>query len=187
MSVKKEDSNSTEPGDQSIRETDPVTSKPSATSDPTTDRARTIVADMTNDEKLWCLDGDAPFWSGLTYLSEQGYHKSPFRAARVDRLGLPGFAFSDGPRGVVVDHATCFPVSMARGPPGISTSRSGSVMPSGLSSARWGPISMEVCVSTCYVIRPGVGPRKPTARIRTTSAKWERPSRGGCSGTPWPA
>jgi beta-glucosidase len=70
---------------------------------------------MTDQEKLWCLDGDAPFWAGLTYLGESGYHKSPFRAARVDRLGLPGFAFSDGPRGVVVDQATCFPVSMARG------------------------------------------------------------------------
>jgi beta-glucosidase-like glycosyl hydrolase len=70
---------------------------------------------MTADEKLWCLDGDAPFWAGLTYLGEAGYHKSPFRAARVERLGLPGFSFSDGPRGVVVDQATCFPVSMARG------------------------------------------------------------------------
>jgi beta-glucosidase len=79
------------------------------------DGARAVVAAMTPDEKLWCLDGDAPFWAGLVYLSEQGYHKSPFRAARVDRLGLPGFAFSDGPRGVVVDQATCFPVSMARG------------------------------------------------------------------------
>ncbi len=73
------------------------------------------MAAMTPDEKLWCLDGDAPFWAGLVYLSKQGYHKSPFRAARVERLGLPGFAFSDGPRGVVVDQATCFPVSMARG------------------------------------------------------------------------
>jgi beta-glucosidase len=75
-----------------------------------------VVAAMTDDEKLWCLDGDAPFWAGLSYLAgESGYHKSPFRAARVERLGLPGFAFSDGPRGVVVDLATCFPVSMARG------------------------------------------------------------------------
>ncbi len=78
-------------------------------------RARAIVAEMTTDEKLWCLDGDAPFWTGLTYLSESGYHKSPFRAAAVERLGLQGFSFSDGPRGVVVDQATCFPVSMARG------------------------------------------------------------------------
>ncbi|HEX3981473.1 MAG TPA: glycoside hydrolase family 3 N-terminal domain-containing protein, partial [Acidimicrobiales bacterium] len=79
------------------------------------DRARSVVAAMTDDEKLWCLDGDAPFWAGLTYLGESGYHKSPFRAAQVERLGLAGFSFSDGPRGVVVDRATCFPVSMARG------------------------------------------------------------------------
>lgn len=78
-------------------------------------KARAIVAEMTPQEKLWCLDGDAPFWAGLSYLAESGYHKSPFRAAAVERLGLPGFAFSDGPRGVVVDQATCFPVSMARG------------------------------------------------------------------------
>jgi beta-glucosidase len=70
---------------------------------------------MTSDEKLWCLDGDGPFWAGLAYLSEAGYHKSPFRAAAVERVGLPGFSFSDGPRGVVVGQATCFPVSMARG------------------------------------------------------------------------
>jgi len=79
------------------------------------DQARATVARMTDEEKLWCLDGDAPFWAGLTYLAEAGYHKSPFRAARVDRLDCRGFAFSDGPRGVVVDQATCFPVSMARG------------------------------------------------------------------------
>ncbi len=79
------------------------------------EKARSVVAAMSEDEKLWCLDGDAPFWAGLTYLSESGYHKSPFRAAAVERLGLPGISFSDGPRGVVVDRSTCFPVSMARG------------------------------------------------------------------------
>jgi beta-glucosidase len=77
--------------------------------------AAEIVGQMTDDEKLWCLDGDAPCWAGLTYLGGGGYHRSPFYAARVERLGLPGFAFSDGPRGAVVDRATCFPVSMARG------------------------------------------------------------------------
>ena len=34
---------------------------------------------------------------------------------RVDRLGIPGLLFSDGPRGVVMGHSTAFPVSMARG------------------------------------------------------------------------
>ncbi len=74
-----------------------------------------LVGSLTDDEKLSCLSGDAPFWAGITYLGEGGYHKSPFRAARVDRVGFLGFAFSDGPRGVVVGQATCFPVSMARG------------------------------------------------------------------------
>ena len=94
---------------------DRMTREPLPSEDRWGTEARSLVASMTDQEKLWCLDGDAPFWAGLTYLGESGYHKSPFRAARVDRLGLPGFAFSDGPRGVVVDQATCFPVSMARG------------------------------------------------------------------------
>jgi beta-glucosidase len=79
------------------------------------EQARDLVAAMTDDEVLWCLDGDWPFWAGLGHLTRGGYHRSPFPAARVERLGFPGFRFSDGPRGVVVDQATCFPVSMARG------------------------------------------------------------------------
>ncbi len=96
--------------------------EPTAGSEPATDRpadpatrARELVSAMTPEEKLWCLDGDAPFWAGLAYLAEAGYHKSPFRSGRIDRLGWDGFAFCDGPRGVVVDRATCFPVAMARG------------------------------------------------------------------------
>jgi beta-glucosidase len=77
--------------------------------------AAAIVAKMTPDEKLWCLDGDLPFWAGLGDLGNGGYHKRPFPAARIERLGIPGLAFSDGPRGVVIGPATCFPVSMARG------------------------------------------------------------------------
>jgi beta-glucosidase len=77
--------------------------------------AALVVAAMTDDELLWCLDGDAPTWAGLEFLGKGGYHESPFHAARVPRVGLPGIAFSDGPRGVVIGNATCFPVSMARG------------------------------------------------------------------------
>ena len=74
-----------------------------------------LVALMTDEERRGCLDGDLPFWAGLTDMGKGGYHRRPFRAAQVPRLGIPGFAFSDGPRGVVIGHATCFPVSMARG------------------------------------------------------------------------
>ncbi len=79
------------------------------------DAARALVAAMTPEERLWCLDGDAPTWAGLGFLAQDGYHKAPFVAAAVERVGLPGIAFSDGPRGAVVGNATCFPVSMARG------------------------------------------------------------------------
>ncbi|HEY5662913.1 MAG TPA: glycoside hydrolase family 3 C-terminal domain-containing protein [Ilumatobacter sp.] len=77
--------------------------------------AAAVVAAMTRAEQLWCLDGDAPAWAGLEFLGKGGYHEAPFHAAVVERVGMPGIAFSDGPRGVVIGNATCFPVSMARG------------------------------------------------------------------------
>jgi len=82
---------------------------------PLGEAARSVVDALTDDEKLWCLDGDAPTWAGLEFLQRGGYHEAPFHAARVERVGLPGVSFSDGPRGVVIGNATCFPVSMARG------------------------------------------------------------------------
>ena len=77
--------------------------------------AADLIAHMTPEERLWCLDGDAPTWAGLAFLATGGYHHAPFVAARIPRLGIPGLAFSDGPRGAVVGNATCFPVPMARG------------------------------------------------------------------------
>ena len=77
--------------------------------------ASELVATMTEDERLWCLDGDAPTWEGLRFLGRDGYHKAPFVAANIERIGLRGIAFADGPRGAVIGNATCFPVAMARG------------------------------------------------------------------------
>ncbi len=77
--------------------------------------AQGLVADMTLDEKLGCLDGDEPFWPGLIEMMSGGYYSRTWPAARVDRLGIPGLQFADGPRGCVVGPATTFPVSMARG------------------------------------------------------------------------
>ena len=79
------------------------------------DAARELLGAMTPQERLWCLDGDGPTWAGLTFLGDDGYHKAPFVAGEVQRLGIPGIRFSDGPRGAVTRNATCFPVSMARG------------------------------------------------------------------------
>lgn len=82
---------------------------------PVAEAARALVAVLTPEERLWCLDGDAPTWAGLKFLNHDGYHKALFRAGVVERVGLPGIGFSDGPRGAVMGNATCFPVSMARG------------------------------------------------------------------------
>lgn len=79
------------------------------------DIAAGIVATLSDEEKLWCLDGDAPTWAGLGFLAHDGYHLATFDAARLDRIGFPGIRFADGPRGCVVGNATAFPVPMARG------------------------------------------------------------------------
>jgi beta-glucosidase len=79
------------------------------------DAAADLVAQMTLAEKLDCLDGDTPFWPGLFNMTSGGYYQHTWPAAQVERLGIPGIAFADGPRGCVVGDATAFPVSMARG------------------------------------------------------------------------
>ena len=77
--------------------------------------AAELVALMTLDEKLECLDGDLDAWPGLAEMVSGGYHTRTFPAAVVERLGIPGIQFSDGPRGCVIGEKTAFPVSMARG------------------------------------------------------------------------
>ena len=77
--------------------------------------AAAIVALMTHAERLECLDGDVDFWPGLADMIGGGYVEHTFPGGSCTRLGVPGITFSDGPRGVVIEPATCFPVSMARG------------------------------------------------------------------------
>ncbi len=77
--------------------------------------ARALVAQLSTDEKLACLDGDTPFWPGIVDMAGAGYREHVWPAAAVARLGIPPILFSDGPRGCVVGRATAFPVSMARG------------------------------------------------------------------------
>ncbi len=79
------------------------------------ERARALHALMTEDERLWLLDGDTPFWEGIEEMLDGGYNTSPLPHGAVPRLGVPGTRFVDGPRGCVSGHGTAFPVSMARG------------------------------------------------------------------------
>lgn len=69
---------------------------------------------LTDDERLSLLDGDSPFWPGLMEMMGR-YNGTPLVHGAVERLGIPGTRFVDGPRGCVAGNATAFPVSMARG------------------------------------------------------------------------
>jgi beta-glucosidase len=77
-------------------------------------RARELLDELTLHEKLHLLSGDAPPIGGLIGLVRH-YNEEPYVAGAVPRLGIGGIRFSDGPRGVVMGHATAFPVPMARG------------------------------------------------------------------------
>ncbi|HSO96131.1 MAG TPA: glycoside hydrolase family 3 N-terminal domain-containing protein [Acidimicrobiia bacterium] len=74
-----------------------------------------IVADLSLDERLAMMSGDLDFWPGLVAMLSGGYGHTPYIGGAVERVGLPGIRFTDGPRGVTLGHSTCFPVSMARG------------------------------------------------------------------------
>jgi beta-glucosidase len=77
--------------------------------------ARSITDELTDSELLGLLDGDTALLTGLRQFARHGYNHTPIVAGAVDRLGLPGIRFTDGPRGVVMGQSTCFPVAAARG------------------------------------------------------------------------
>ena len=79
------------------------------------DEAAQLYEQLTDDERLWLLDGDEEFWPGLIGFSTEGYNVRPIVHGAIDRLGIPGTRFVDGPRGCVAGAGTAFPVSMARG------------------------------------------------------------------------
>ena len=79
-------------------------------------RARELLAELSLDEKIGLMGADTGFWPGLAEMfAPGGYSSRPWVAGAVERLGVPGVRFVDGPRGVIMQDATTFPVSMARG------------------------------------------------------------------------
>jgi beta-glucosidase len=78
------------------------------------DKARGLLAQMTLPEKLGQMAGDSS-WGHQLFDFLGGYNRRPIHAGENARLGIPGLRFSDGPRGVVMVHSTCFPTSSARG------------------------------------------------------------------------
>lgn len=79
------------------------------------EKVNELLAQLSLDEKIGLMDGDYPFWEGFHEMMGGGYGDHPWVAGEIKRLGIPGIRFADGPRGVVLQGATTFPVSMARG------------------------------------------------------------------------
>jgi beta-glucosidase len=79
--------------------------------------ARRLLAEMTLQQKVLQMSGDSSLWDMLKLVTvEMGkYNDRPIAAGKDTRLAIPPIGFSDGPRGVVMNHSTAFPVAMARG------------------------------------------------------------------------
>ena len=116
------------------------------------------------------MSGDPPFWLGMADMMGGGYADHPWVAGAVPRLGIPGVRFADGPRGVIMDGGTTFPVSMGRGAtfdPELEE-RVGDVIGREL-RAMGGNFFGGVCIN--LLRHPAWGaPRKPTAKIPFTWA-----------------
>jgi beta-glucosidase len=77
------------------------------------------------------------------------------------RLGIPPLSFTDGPRGIVIGHATCFPAAMTRGCQfGILCWNNVSALLLALKHALAVPIILLAYASTCYDTPPGGALRK---------------------------
>ena len=75
-----------------------------------------LVKEMTVTEKIRLLRGHA---MGVTvknlFTKGRVYNAEAYPAGGCKRLGIPPVMFTDGPRGIVMQECTCFPVSMLRG------------------------------------------------------------------------
>jgi beta-glucosidase len=79
--------------------------------------ARKLLAEMTLEQKVLQMSGDSSHWDLIRMITiEKGkYNDRPITAGADTRLAIPPIGFSDGPRGVVMNQSTAFPVAMARG------------------------------------------------------------------------
>jgi beta-glucosidase len=78
--------------------------------------AHRLLDEMTLQEKVLEMSGDSSTWDLIKLITvEKGkYNDRPIDAGALKRLAIPPLGFADGPRGVVLNHSTCFPVAMAR-------------------------------------------------------------------------
>jgi beta-glucosidase len=73
------------------------------------------IAQLSLTEKISLLHGDLAFWPGLAMMLAGAYSKKTWNAPGQTQLNYSGIRFADGPRGIVLEGCTTFPVAMARG------------------------------------------------------------------------
>ena len=72
-----------------------------------------ILMALSLEEKVSMMSGSGFY---RIHAEAKKWGATPYPAGGAnERLGIDGLKFSDGPRGVIVGHSTCFPCSMARG------------------------------------------------------------------------
>jgi beta-glucosidase len=84
-----------------------------------TEEAKKIIAQMSLEEKIYLMSGRSSLEDNAEAFNhpsaDNHYNVHPYPAGGNKRLGVPEMLFCDGPRGVVCEKSTCFPVTMARG------------------------------------------------------------------------
>ncbi|MHA2182734.1 MAG: glycoside hydrolase family 3 N-terminal domain-containing protein, partial [Promethearchaeota archaeon] len=68
--------------------------------------------EMTLEEKTYVMTGHNFF---KNVIKDRKFGARAYPGGGVERLKIPPFLFTDGPRGVKMAGSTCFPISMARG------------------------------------------------------------------------
>ena len=76
-----------------------------------------LLGSMTLEEKVHQMSGDLWLFDLARYVTVEHFkfNDRPIAAGANSRLLIPPLLFSDGPKGVVLNHSTAFPVAMARG------------------------------------------------------------------------
>lgn len=78
------------------------------------DAAHALLGQLSLAEKLHMLAGDTEMWPSLLRMTQAGGSPGAWTAGALPAHGIGGIRFTDGPRGVTLGTATCFPVPMAR-------------------------------------------------------------------------
>ena len=148
---------------------EPVTSPESNHVSLARELAAELTGQMTLKEKVHMLSGHWVPLNGL--LHGRVYNYDPIAGGGCKRLGVPPILFSDGPRGVVMKKATCFPTSNSRAA-AFDTALEEEIGEAIAKEcvgkcARSAETCLPVSASTCCAIRPGAVRRKPT--VKTSS------------------